>query len=170
MAAALTSAPYHRAQANGSFIAARARVPTSSDSPTETSECQHRPTSSEPMGCVCTVTLAERNKNVTCIAFSPDGKLLATCTTKLWCALDGHCAATIAGHGSYSGVKSVAFSPDGALLATGSADCTGILWRVADGVCAATACDLQSFLPKIRFLLVSAAVGKVTAAFLSRRG
>jgi WD40 repeat protein len=67
------------------------------------------------------------------VAFSPDGKLLATAswdkTAKLWDAATGQELATLTGHTDviYHG----AFSPDGKTLATASWDGTVKLWHVA---------------------------------------
>ncbi|MGP3924688.1 nSTAND1 domain-containing NTPase [Streptomyces sp. 8N616] len=72
--------------------------------------------------------------SVNAVAFSPDGKLLATGssdhTVKLWNAADHRLLATLRGHTDL--VLSVAFSPDGKLLATGSNDRSVKLWDVAD--------------------------------------
>src|SRR5690242_1361001 len=65
---------------------------------------------------------------VNAVAFSPDGKLLASAdadgTVQVWDPLTGRAFRTIqADNGSYGGVNGVAFSPDGKLLA--STDATG---------------------------------------------
>ena len=64
------------------------------------------------------------------MAFSPDGRLLATAshdkTARLWDPATGECLRTLTGHDS--GVTGVAFSPDGRLLATASEDKTARLW------------------------------------------
>ena len=72
---------------------------------------------------------------VNSVAFSPDGKLLASGGDDeiiyLWNVSDGSIKHVSRGH--RGSVNSVAFSPDGSLLASGSSDATVKLWRVADG-------------------------------------
>jgi hypothetical protein len=69
------------------------------------------------------------------VAFSPDGRLLASSTlhakVELWDAVSGEHRRSLESHGR--DVWGVAFSPDGRLLATGSGDTTVRLWDPASG-------------------------------------
>jgi WD40 repeat protein len=80
-------------------------------------------------------TLTDQDCTVNGVAFSPDGRLLATAdgdrTARLWDPATGTQLRTLTGHTDV--VNGVAFSPDGRLLATGSADGTARLWDSATG-------------------------------------
>lgn len=69
------------------------------------------------------------------LAFSPDGKMLATAsfdnTIKLWEWPSGKEVRTLTGH--TGPVYCVAFHPNGTTLASGSLDKTIRLWNIADG-------------------------------------
>ena len=85
-------------------------------------------------GCWVPLRTLEYHGQVSSVAFSPDGQILASgssdYTVCLWRVSDGALLRTLEGHADR--VSSVAFSPDGQMLASGSVD-TVRLWRVSDG-------------------------------------
>jgi WD40 repeat protein len=80
--------------------------------------------------------IRQHNKAVLCVAFSPDGKKLATgsgdCSVKLWDAASGRELHTLTGH--QGPVLSVAFSPSGRSVLSGSMDRTAGLWGAGNGL------------------------------------
>ncbi len=76
----------------------------------------------------------EFKQKVWSVAFSPDGKTIASGsddqTIKLWDANTGDELGTLKGHDYY--VFDVAFSPDGRLLASSSADLTVKVWDIGE--------------------------------------
>jgi WD40 repeat protein len=94
-----------------------------------------KPTAADAPKFAVVHTLTGHSRFVYSLAFSPDGKSLASGswdgTAKLWDVASGKELRTLAYH--QMGVTSVAFSPDGRLLAVGSDDTTVSLWEVATG-------------------------------------
>ncbi|MGD0094842.1 MAG: protein kinase, partial [Planctomycetota bacterium] len=80
-------------------------------------------------------TFSGHREGVSCVAFSPDGKLALSGsidkTLKLWDLSTGSELRTFSGHTDR--VNSIAFSPDGKLALSGSWDKTVKLWDVATG-------------------------------------
>ncbi|MCP4700100.1 MAG: AAA family ATPase [Gammaproteobacteria bacterium] len=80
-------------------------------------------------------TLTGHTNWINSVAFSPNGKTLATGardkTARLWDMANGREIRTLIGH--TNDINSVAFSPNGKTLATGAEDNTARLWDTASG-------------------------------------
>lgn len=85
-------------------------------------------------------TLDGHRDTVNAVAFSPDGRRIATVGSDtlaiLWDGADGRRLHTLSGHSRW--VLAAAFSPDGRTLATGSYDRSVRLWDVRGGKAIAT--------------------------------
>lgn len=81
------------------------------------------------------VTQAGHSQGIETLAFSPDGKTVASGSSDsniiLWDVASGRELRTLSGHTKK--VTSVAFSPDGTMVASASRDDTVRLWAVASG-------------------------------------
>ncbi|MHB9024284.1 MAG: WD40 domain-containing protein [Armatimonadota bacterium] len=81
-------------------------------------------------------TLAGHTRRVLCVAFSPDGRILATgglWEIILWDVASGEKLRTLTGQTRRIDFRSVMFSPDGHTLASGTTNASVILWDVASG-------------------------------------
>src|SRR5205807_2550795 len=100
------------------------------------------------------------------VAFSPDGKLLATGggdnMVRLWNPATGNHVAILHASGGKYGAHGVAFSRDGKLLASGGGDGTVRLWQPATGQ--PVGAPIQTGAQNVIFVVVFSHGGKLLAS------
>ncbi len=101
----------------------------------------------------------ETFRSIFAVAFSPDGKILATGDTdgeiRLWQIDAGveslHTTFLQILHGHQGWVQSLAFSHDGSILASGSEDKTAKLWDISTGKCLKTLTGHRNWVQSVVF-------------------
>lgn len=111
-------------------------------------------TTDEIINLNCTATKIAHEKDVNCVAISPNDKMIATAsqdkTAKLWSSDDLSLLGVFRGH--KRGIWCVRFSPIDQVLLTTSADCTMRLWSLSDMTCVKSFEGHESSILKAEFM------------------
>ncbi|KUM60481.1 hypothetical protein ACN42_g6647 [Penicillium freii] len=136
-----SSNPIKPPEAFETFIPSTEELKTSSFHTSTNETVKFRPVQHEKRKSANTVhtilpkTLRGHYGRVTSVAFSPDGKLVASGSTdqsvKVWNTITGAIHKTLEGHSRW--VTSVVFSPDSKFVASGSRDSTVNVWNILTG-------------------------------------
>lgn len=107
----------------------------------------------ENQNLICTQTEIAHQKDINCVAVSPNDKIIATAsqdkTAKLWTDTLAPIG-TLRGH--KRGIWCVRFSPVDQVIMTSSADCTVKLWSITDLSCLKTLEGHESSVLRVEFL------------------
>jgi WD40 repeat protein len=111
-----------------------------------------------------------KSHQLTCLCFSPDGRLAATGTDKgpilVWDVFRGQVVAELKGH--ERAVNSVCFAPDGRRLVSGSEDTTILVWDAKPWLAGATGPGIQRTARELEKLWMNLASPDGTSGFAAQ--